>query len=199
MLTGLQTTRRMDNICWVTSWLPSIWSMMIDHRDSDWSLFNCYSRLGLDPLVIDAPAIPPIFPQTKLFLTRFFLLTHDFNFFFAFLHAQEASGRKLGPGSNKKGLIMVTSKLVVHSHQKTGGSPPTQVTRLWTNQPSARTKQKVEKWLIFLYLFILFSIWFFCFFIVVAVVFFDLPRNFGAKIFTLPSARMNIYIYVYRR
>lgn len=36
----------------------------------------------------------------------------------------------------------------------------------------------------------------FLFFIVVAVVFFDLPRNFGAKIFTLPSARMNIYICI---
>lgn len=137
--------------------------------------------------------------KPNCFLRAFSSLRTILTFFFAFLHAQEAIGRKLGPGSNKKGLIMVTSKLVVHSHQKTGGSPPTQVTRLWTNQPSARTKQKVEKWLIFLYLFILFSIWFFCFFIVVAVVFFDLPRNFGAKIFTLPSARMNIYIYVYRR
>lgn len=199
MLTGLQTTRRMDNICWVTSWLPSIWSMMIDHRDSDWSLFNCYSRLGLDPLVIDAPAIPPIFPQTKLFLTRFFLLTHDFNFFFfAFLHAQEASGRKLGPGSNKKGLIMVTSKLVVHSHQKTGGSPPTQVIRLWTNQPSARTKQKVEKWLIFLYLFILFSIWFFCF-LLLLLLYSLICLAISVLRFSLFLRQGWIYIYVYRR
>jgi len=93
---------------------------------------------------------------TPSFLTHFFLLTHFF-----FLHTQWASGKKLGP--NKKGLIMVTSKLVVHRHQH--HPPPTQVQFGPTNRRRGQNKKWKSGWFFFIYLFFFSRFFFFCFII----------------------------------